>query len=119
MGRKISSGIKIYLSFILYIAVTSFIYAFYIIKTQSDSNKIVELLIGSSSFLLLGFLYSNYIHKKGLIIGLATGCIHILLINLIGLLALGEFSFKVLPYSIFIISCGIGGILGVNFKKII
>ena len=119
MGRKISGGIKIYLCFIIYIAITSFIYAFYIIKTHSDNNKIIEIIIGSTSFLLLGFLYSNFIHKKGLLIGIITGFIHIFLINLIGFLALGEFSFKLLPYSIFIISCGIGGILGVNFKKII
>ena len=62
---------------------------------------------------------ANAIHKKGLIVGLLTGIVTITFIHLVYLLSKGGYEFKLLPCLIYTISCGIGGILGVNFKKII
>lgn len=119
MKKRIISGIKIYICCIIYILITVFIYAFYLIKTNNNSNNIIELILGVSAFLLLGLLYSNMIHKKGLITGLLVGSIHLILINFIHFLATGNFNIKVLPFIIYIISSGIGGILGIFFKKIV
>ena len=119
MKRKILSTLKIYLITILYVVIISFIYSFYIMKTSNNSNVYIELLIGSSSFLLLGLLYGNAIHKKGIWVGLIVGLLHILLIHFVYFLISGSFNLKILPAIIYTICSGIGGILGVNFKKII
>lgn len=119
MKRKIICALKIYLITLIYTICVAFIYSFYIMKTMSNTSKIVELLIGSSSYLVLGMLAANAIHKKGLLVGLLVSFLTLLAIHLIYLLSLGSFNFKILPSIIYIISSGIGGILGVNFKKII
>ena len=119
MKKRIISGIKIYLCCIAYILVTVFVYSFYLIKTHSNSNNIVELILGITAFILLGLLYANMIHKKGLIIGLLVGALHLLLINFIYFLSTGNFDIKPLPFIIYIISSGLGGILGISFKKIV
>lgn len=119
MKRKIISGIKIYLCCIIYILLMSFIYSFYLIKSGNDSNKVMELILGISAFILLGILYSNMIHKRGLIVGLIVGAIHILLIHFIFFLSAGSFELKVLPFIIYMISSGFGGVIGMSFKKII
>lgn len=119
MKRKIFTTLKIYLITIAYTICIAFIYSFYISKSQANTSPIIELLIGGSSYFVLGMLMSNAIHKRGLIIGLFTGIITIIAIHLVYLLARGIYNFKILPCIIYIISCTIGGILGVNFKKII
>lgn len=119
MKRKIICGLKIYTCCIIYILITAFIYSFYLIKTNNDSNLIVELILGITSFLLLGLLYGNMIHKRGLIVGIIVGLIHILLINLIFFLSTGNFEFKIFPIIIYTISSALGGLLGITFKKII
>ena len=118
MTSKIKSGIKIYLFLIIYVLLCCFTYSFYLTKTLSNSSKIIELLIGSTTFLLLGLVYSNSIHKKGLLIGLITGLLHYLLIRLIYFLICGQFSITLLPMLIFTLASSIGGILGILFKKI-
>lgn len=118
MKKKIISTIKIYIITILYISIISFIYSFYIMKTNNNTNPIIEIIIGASSFLLLGLLYGNLIHKKGLIIGIIIGISHILIIHFIYFLAIGKHEFNILPCIIYTICSGVGGILGVNFKKI-
>lgn len=119
MKRKIICAIKIYLITIVYTICIAFIYSFYISHNMVNTSPIIELIIGGSSYFILGMLMANAIHKKGLIVGLLTGIITILFIHLVYLLSKGEFNFKLLPCLIYTILCGIGGILGVNFKKII
>ncbi len=119
MKKKIISGIKIYTCCIIYILVVAFIYSFYLMKTENNSNRIVELVFGITTFLLLGLLYGNMIHKRGLIVGFIVGLIHILLISLIFFLSTGKFEMNILPTIIYIISSALGGVLGITFKKII
>lgn len=119
MKRKILSGLILYACCISYILITVFVYSFYLIKTNSNSNTIIELILGITAFLLLGLLYSNMIHKKGFLVGALVGFLHLLLINLIYFLATGNLDIKILPFIIYIISSSIGGILGINFKKIL
>lgn len=119
MKRKIISGIKIYGISILYILLITFIYSVFLIKSKNDSNVIFEIIIGATAFIVLGLLYGNMIHKKGLIVGLIVGILHILLINLIFFLASGEFELSPLLAIIYTISSGLGGVLGLTFKKII
>ncbi|MGM9970573.1 MAG: TIGR04086 family membrane protein [Anaeroplasma sp.] len=119
MKKRIISTLKIYLITALYLFIVAFVYSFYISKTNKNENLIVEVILGSTAFLLLGTLYGNYVHKKGLILGILIGIIHILLIKFIYFLAIGDFNLSILPTIIYTITCGIGGILGVNIKKII
>lgn len=119
MKRKVIGTLKIYLITALYVGIVSFIYSFYIMKTQKDINPIIEVIIGASSFFIMGLLFSNFIHKKGLIVGIISAIINILLIHFIYFLSMGKFNISILPFIIYTISSGIGGILGVNFKKII
>lgn len=88
-------------------------------KTNNNSNKIIELILGITTFILLGILYGNMIHKRGLIIGFVTGMIHLLILYLIFYLSTGSFQFKIFPFIIYLISSSLGGVLGMSFKKII
>ncbi|MBE6137184.1 MAG: TIGR04086 family membrane protein [Erysipelotrichaceae bacterium] len=117
--RKIISGIKIYAVCIFYILLISFIYSFYLIKSNNDSNNIFLLILGITTFILLGLLYGNMIHKKGLIVGILVGLSHILLINLIFFLATQEFNISFILIMIYTISSALGSVLGMTFKKII
>jgi len=119
MKRKIISGIKIYTICIIYLLLITFIYSGFLMKTNKDSNVIFEIIIGATAFIVLGLLYGNMIHKKGLIVGLLVGITHLLLINLIFFLANGEFNLSPLLAIIYTISSGLGGVLGLTFKKII
>lgn len=119
MKKKIISGIKIYICCIIYILVVAFIYSLYLMKTNHNSNKIVELIFGITTFLLLGILYGNMIHKRGLIVGLIASITHVLLIGLVFFLSTGSFEIKILPAVIYVVSSSLGGVLGITFKKII
>lgn len=119
MKRKIISGLKIYAICLVYILITAFVYSFYLMKTNHNSNKIAELVLGITAFILLGVLYGNLFHKRGLIVGLAVGVLHILIISLVFFLSTGKFEFKPLPTIIYIISSALGGVLGITFKKVI
>jgi len=119
MKSKIIFGIKTYLFLMVYVLLCCFIYAFFLHNNKITESIIIELLIGSSTFLLLGTLYSNHIHKKGLLIGCITGIIHYLLIKLIVYLSTSTFNFNIIYFLILTTSSTIGGILGLLFKKIL
>ncbi|MDE6661049.1 MAG: TIGR04086 family membrane protein [Anaeroplasmataceae bacterium] len=118
MKQKVKSGIKIYLFLVLYLTVATVIYTIYINKTSQDFNLIAKLVIGGVAYMMLGFTYANAVHKKGLIIGLFVGILHFFLIALVYFLCTGKFEFQVLPFFICILLSGIGGMLGVNLKKL-
>ena len=63
--------------------------------------------------------YGNFIHKKGLIVGIISGSIHIFLIKLIYFMSVGEINMNWIVILIYILSSGIGGLIGIMFKKII
>ncbi len=118
MKQNLKSGIKIYVFLILYLSVAITIYTIYINKTNHDFSLIGKLLIGGIAYLMLGFTYANAIHKKGLFIGLFAGIIHFFLIEFIYFLCTGIFHFDVFPFIINILLASVGGMLGVNIKKI-
>lgn len=117
MKRKIICGIKIYLFVFAYLFITSFIYSFYLLKTNNDSNKIVEIIFGTTTFILLGLLYALTMKKRGLITGFLTGLIHTLLVNFIFILAIDNFNVNILISIIYIISSTLGGCIASLFFK--
>ena len=119
MKKRIFTGLKIYFISLIFVFLLCFIYAFYLLKSGNNSSKIIEISIGSISFILLGLLYSNSIHKRGLIVGLLVGLIHISLISLLIFLTEGNYNFKIIPSITYVFSSSLGGTLGILFKKII
>lgn len=119
MKKTFFSALKIYLPACIYLFLISFFYSIYLIKTGNDSSIIFLLAIGATLFIILGFLYGNMIHKRGLIIGIIVGITHIFLLYLIIFLATSSFNFNPFLFFIYLISAIIGSIFGINFKKII
>lgn len=118
--KKITiKGIKIYLVLFIYLFITLLIYSLLISKMNLALNKYVLITILGIGFLLLGFLYGNMLHKKGIIIGIIIGIIHYFLLYLIFMISNFEISFNIINMLLYSVLSGIGGILGVNFKKII
>jgi len=72
-------------------------------------------------FLMLGFLSGNIKQAKGLYNGIMLSFIVLIIIVLIQFLGLSEtFSLNVLSkYAVFLLSGGLGGIFGVNFKPVV
>ncbi|MDE6656493.1 MAG: TIGR04086 family membrane protein [Anaeroplasmataceae bacterium] len=118
MRQKVKSGIKIYLFLVLYLTIATAIYTIYINKSNQDFNLITKLVLGGVAYMMLGFTYANAVHKKGLLVGLFVGIVHFLIIELIYFLCTGIFPFEILPFFISILLAGIGGMLGVNLKKL-
>lgn len=117
MKRKIICGIRIYLFVFLYLFITSFVYSFYLLKTNNDSNKIIEIIFGSTTFILLGLLYALAVKKRGLIAGLLAGLIHMLLVNFIFILAIDNYNVNIITSIIYTISSALGGCIGSLFFK--
>ena len=118
--KKITiKGIKIYLVLFIYLFITLLIYSLLISKMNLALNQYVLITILGIGFLLFGFLYGNMLHKKGIIIGIIMGIIHYLLLYLIFMISNFEISFNIINMLLYSVLSGIGGILGVNFKKII
>lgn len=118
MKQKVKSGIKIYVFLILYFTIATTVYTIYINKTNHDFSVIGKLLIGGIAYLMLGFTYANAIRKKGFLIGLFVGILHFFLIELIYFLCTGIFKFEVMPFFINVLLSTVGGMLGVNIKKL-
>ncbi|MDE7106525.1 MAG: TIGR04086 family membrane protein [Anaeroplasmataceae bacterium] len=118
MKKNVKSGIKIYIVLLLYLTVATTVYTLYINKTNQDFNLIVKLVLGGVLYMMLGFAYANAVQKKGLIVGLFIGILHFFIIALIYFLCTGIFHFQFLPFLISILLAGIGGMLGVNLKKL-
>ncbi len=102
----------------MYLTLSTLIYTFYINKTNNDFNLIIKLILMGFAYFLLGFLYANIIHKKGLFIGILVGTIHYFLIQIIFFLINNNFNFQLLPFTIYLLSTTIGALLGVNMKKL-
>lgn len=119
MKKTIKSFIKLYILFFLYVFIGFMIYSLLISKLNLEMNNYVLITLSSLGFLLLGVLYGNMIHKKGLLVGIFIGVIHYLLFYSILKLTKSEVEFNVINMLLFTVLASIGGILGVNFKKII
>ncbi len=118
MKQALKSGIKIYLLFFLYMLVASFLYTLYLMLSNQDFSYIMKLIIGGIGFILLGCSYANAIHKKGLIIGMIIGIVHYFILKLIFFLAFSTFDFSFLLLGILTLCSAIGGLLGIQMKKI-
>lgn len=118
MKQALKSGLKIYLFVLIYVLLSSFIYALILNSSKGDFNALGKLIIGGLGFFFLGFAFGNAFHKKGLLVGLITGLVHFFLVKLSVFLAIQEFDFSVLIFFIQILLSGIGGLLGVNLKKL-
>jgi putative membrane protein (TIGR04086 family) len=88
-------------------------------KTNNNQDVIINFIISVFFYLLIGLLYSNHFHKKGLIIGILASFIHLFVFKLILLVFKQEPSFNILLIVIYSVCGGIGGFLGILFKKII
>ncbi len=118
MKLKLKYFSKIYLLLFIYLILSTLKYSFNINNTYNDFNLIIKLILTGSAYFMLGFLYTNIIHKKGLIIAILVGIIHYSLIQVISFLMNNDFNFQILPFFIYMISTIAGGLLGVNLKKL-
>ena len=119
MKKNFIQVLIIYLILMVFLLLAFGIYALYIMKTDNNYSYFVGLLLFSLFFILQGILFGNHIHKKGLIFGIILSIIHLFLFKIIILLATGDFTFNILSFLIYTICGGIGGFLGINFKKFI
>ena len=119
MKKKVLQFSLIYLILLIYLIISLSIYAIYIMKTYNNQNIIINLIIGAFFYVLVGLLYSNHIHKRGLIVGILSSIIHLFILKFILLLTDSDVTFHLVEIIINIICGGIGGFLGIIFKKII
>lgn len=119
MKKSFVQIVLIYVILILFLFLSFGSYAIYIFNSEKNYSYLMGLIIAALFFILLGFLFGNHIHKKGLIFGCLLAVIHLFLIKLIVLLATNDYTFNPLSFSIYTICGGIGGFLGINFKKFI
>lgn len=119
MKNTIKGFTKLYIIFFLYVFLSFMIYSLLIKNLNLNMNNYILITLSSLGFLLLGVLYGNMIHKKGIIVGLVVGLAHYLIFYFILHLTNNELNFDFINMILFTILSSIGGILGVNFKKII
>jgi hypothetical protein len=119
MKKSIIKLLLIYLILFSYLFISTSLYGIYIIKTNNNENIIINHIISIFFYILIGFLYSNHFHKKGLIIGILASIVHLFVFKLILLIFKQNPSFNLLSIVIYSISGGIGGFLGIVFKKLI
>ena len=85
----------------------------------NNENIIINLIITSVFYLLIGLLYANHFHKKGLIIGILASTFHLFLIKMLFMIFSQNVTFEFALIFISIFCGGIGGFLGIIFKKFI
>lgn len=112
------SLIKVIVIMIIYLLLSISAYILYLEKNPIP-NAIIELIILAFFYLIASMLLANNIQKKGLIVGVISSIILFFMLKVIILLAGNGFSFNILSFLISIFSGAIGGILGINFKKVI
>ena len=95
MKQSIKTGFKIYSFLLLLIILLLSAYSIYILKTQKNYNSLIMLIISDIIFLFIGMLYGNHFQKKGILIGLVTGIIHIILFIIILFLTTGTFQINI------------------------
>lgn len=120
MLKKNLSILLIWLIISLIIIFISSIFIYFKVINVSDKS-IYIFICGILIFIILGFLNGNIKQNKGLLNGMLSALIVVLILFLIHLLGFEEkFSFDLfIKYVVFILSSGLGGIFGVNFKPIV
>ena len=110
--------IKTFITILLYMLIYGLIYSIIILKTSTNISILFILIFSSIGMAVISFCYGNHFKKYGLIVGLVTTIIHLLIIKLIYYFSSNTFEINALKVSIQIIVGGIGGIIGSNVKKI-
>lgn len=120
MVKKNIMILLIWLILCLIIITISAIFVYFRLINVS-SNSIYIFLCGIIVFLLLGFLSGNIKQNKGLFNGIAFSVFVLIVLSLIQFLGLeSKFTLSILTkYVIFLLTGGLGGIFGVNFKPIV
>jgi putative membrane protein (TIGR04086 family) len=122
MLKKFKSNLIILLIwFIVSLVIISITAVFVHFNVLDHNNKIVIFIIGLFLFLLLGFLSGNINQTKGLLNGIITAFIAMVILSLLFLLGYNDKITLdiIVKLAIFMLSSGLGGIFGVNFKSII
>ncbi len=121
MNKSISGIFKILLISLFFLLLFSFIYTLMIKnKTGTQNYNIPASIIGGLIFFIIGFLSSNHHQKKGILTSFLYSFIIVIILFLIINLTNTKYNpLIIVKYLIFIISSIIGGIFGVNVKKLV
>lgn len=89
-------------------------------KINSENSNFVYLM-GTIILFISGFLLSNHYQKQGFLIGSIQAICFLVLFCLLNILAYNQsISFNILiKFAIYLLSGTLGGVLGVNIKKIV
>lgn len=123
MRKVFQKAFYIYLIFLIILTLFTIVYAILIYtgKINSDIGKFntTTFILGIISFLILGLVSGNIAQKNGLLEGLVSALIIILLALIINLFAKVDFNFRTfLKCVTYLTSSSLGGVIGVNFKPI-
>lgn len=121
MKNFFKNKLIIYGSFVIILSISSLIYAsllyFSKIKPLDNTNTIITFAIGSIAFLILGFISGILSGKNGLVEGLFSGIMIILISLIFNVFLKIPFTYKtLLKISIYLLASSLGGIIGVNIK---
>ena len=119
MKKNFISICKIYVIFIVVLLILTLIFSLIVIKNNLSNSTINYVLIGlcSLAFFILGTLSGNHFTRKGFLYGLLFSIIFLLIVLIFSIL--NNFKINFINYLIYIISASIGGMVGVNIKKMI
>jgi putative membrane protein (TIGR04086 family) len=110
----------IWLILTLIIITISSIFIYFKVINITDKS-IYIFICGITIFVILGFLSGNMNQKKGLVNGMLFALFIVTILFLIFLLGFEDkFTFDLfIKYLVFILSAGLGGVIGVNFKPVV
>lgn len=112
----------IWLFISLIIAIISTILAVMRVVDINNPDKSIYIFICAIvCFIILGFLSGNIHQKKGLYNSISLSIFVIIIFSLINYLGFEDkYSYQILPkYFALVLSSGLGGVFGVNFKSLI
>ena len=109
--------IGFYLAFILILAI--FLSVLNLIGLKSNVTNVLAILILIIYFLVMGIIHGKKAESKGFLVGLKLGLSMILILIIIDLLFFrAKFSMiRIIYYLILLLSCILGGTIGINHKK--
>lgn len=117
VGIAITTGlITIWALFIFFSFLFSAIIRF--TDISEDSFSIIFLIVSILIMFIGGIVTGIKGKHRGILIGLLTGCIFIFILFLIQFLGLnaGWYASQLIYYGMFLLSCIVGSIIGVNFS---
>lgn len=124
LKTKIQKKLKIYLIFLLILSILVIGYSLLVyyrkIDTSTKSFNNITFIIGVISFFVLGLLAGNLAPKNGLLEGLISSSIILLLVLICNFFVKVPFGFKSIIKTIsYITSASLGGVIGVNIKQFV